>query len=143
MQQRLKVLVAGGGRVLLVAARERRVDVDASQRGHGLFAVCVRLLAEGQLGGRGGTGGFLRDEESDEEGNDHGTRPQEEGRARDEGSLRERETNKKVSCHRLVFHLGHNESTINIAVTFSVHHPSMSGTTKTTIWHFVQWSSTH
>lgn len=68
--------------------------MDASQRGHGLFAVCVRLLAEGQLGGRGGAGGFLRDEESDEEGNDHGTRPQEEGRARDEGSLRGKQKKK-------------------------------------------------
>lgn len=31
VQQRLDVLVAGSGRSLLVAARERRVDVDAGQ----------------------------------------------------------------------------------------------------------------
>lgn len=39
LQQWFKVLIAGGGRGLLVAAREGRVDVDASQRGHRLFAV--------------------------------------------------------------------------------------------------------
>lgn len=89
LQQRLKVLVAGGGGRVLVAAGEGRVDVDAGQRGHGVFAVLVGLVAEGQVGGRGGAGGFLGDEESDEEGNDHGARPQQEGRAGDEGSLRE------------------------------------------------------
>lgn len=77
-----------GGRIFFLAARERRVDVHASQRGHGLFAVCVGLLPEGQLGGRGGArGGFLWDENGDEEGHDHRARPQEEGRTRDESSL--------------------------------------------------------
>lgn len=101
MQQGLKVLVAGGGRGIFIAAREGRVDVDASQRGHRPFAVWVGLVTEGQLGGRGGAGGFLRDEESNKEGDDHCTRPQQEGRARDEGSLRERE--KQRSFFRLIF----------------------------------------
>lgn len=96
LQQGLEVLVAGGGRGFLVAAREGRVDVDASQRGHRPFAVWVGLVAEGQLGGRGGAGGFLRDEESNKEGDDHGTRPQQEGRARDEGMLRERERQRYI-----------------------------------------------
>lgn len=96
LQQRLKVFVAGSWRVLLVTTWEGRVDVDASQRGHGLFAVWVGLVTEGQLGGGGGggAGGFLRDEESNKEGNDHSTGPQQEGRAGDECSLREEQRNK-------------------------------------------------
>lgn len=107
MQQRLKVLVAGGGGGLFVAARERRVDVDAGQRGHRLFAVRVGLVAEGQLGGRGGAGGFLGDEERNEEGDDHGTRPQQEGRAGDEGSLRERERENPLSPGAQLKHIQH------------------------------------
>lgn len=75
LQQRLKVLVAGGGRSVLVTAGEWRVDVDASQWGHGVFAVLVGLVTEWQVGGRGGAGGFLRDKESNEEGNDHSACP--------------------------------------------------------------------
>lgn len=75
VQQRLKVRVAGCGRALLIAAWQRRVDVDTGQRGHGLFTVRVGLVIEGQLGGRGGARGFLRDEESDKESDDHGACP--------------------------------------------------------------------
>lgn len=92
VQQRLKVPVAGGGRSLLVAAREGRVDVDAGQRGHGLLAVQLGLVAEGQLGGRGGARRFLRDEECDNKGHDHAARPQQERRAGYEASLRKRDT---------------------------------------------------
>lgn len=91
LQQRLKVLVAGGGRALLVTAGEGCVDVDASQRGHRLFAVWEGLVVEGELGGRGRAGGFLWNKESNEEGDDHGARTQKEGWARDECSLRKTE----------------------------------------------------
>lgn len=87
LQQRLKVLVAGSRGTLLVAAGKRRVDVDASQRGHRLFAVQAGLVIEGQLRGGGGAGGFLWDEERNEKGDDHGTCTQQEGRPGDERSL--------------------------------------------------------
>jgi len=55
LQQQLQVLVAGGGRGLLGAAREGRVYVHAGQRGHGLLAVQLGLVHRRQLGG--GVGG--------------------------------------------------------------------------------------
>lgn len=91
LQQRLEVLEGDGGRGLLVAARER------GHGGDGLLAVGVGLGAEGQLGGRGGAGGLLRDEQSHQEGHHHRARPQQEGRAGDECSLREARRKKNVS----------------------------------------------
>lgn len=93
VQQRLRVLGSGGGRGLFVAARQRRVDVDAGQRGQRLLAVWEGLVAEGELRGRGGgrgAAGFLGDEEGNEEGDDHGAGAQQEGRPRDERLLQHR-----------------------------------------------------
>ena len=94
--------MVSGRRIVVLAAGDGRVDA----RGHGLFAVCVGLLAEGQLGGRGGAGGFLRDENGHEEGHDHRARPDEERRPGDESSLqtegrvREKDTarSRALSC---------------------------------------------
>lgn len=52
------------------------------------------LVAEGQLRGRGG--GFVGNEERDEEGHDHGARPEQEGRSGDERLLRETRTERSV-----------------------------------------------
>lgn len=88
--------MVGGRRTFFIAAGERRVDVHAGQCRHGFFAIHVGLLTEGQLGGRGGAGGLLWDENSHEEGHDHGAGPQEEGRTGDESSLRGAQTEKQM-----------------------------------------------
>lgn len=99
LQQRLKVLVAGGGGTLFITAGEGCVDVDAGQRGHGVFTVWEGLVIEGQLRGRGRAGRFLWDEECNKKGHDHGTGAQQEGRPRDECSLKETEKGKGFVIH--------------------------------------------